>query len=108
MQPSDDSLLFIGNATVLIRYAGMTLLTDPNFIHKGEEVPLGYGMSTVRLTDPALDIEDLPELDAVVLSHYHGDHFDQVAETRLDRGLPIITTPQAADILAEKGFRATD
>src|SRR3954454_5201447 len=108
MQPSDDSLLFIGNATVLIRYAGLTLLTDPNFIHKGEEVPLGHGMSTVRLTDPALEIDDLPRLDAVVLSHYHGDHFDQVAEERLDRDLPIITTPQAADVLSDIGFSATD
>jgi L-ascorbate metabolism protein UlaG (beta-lactamase superfamily) len=108
MQPPDDSLLFIGNATVLIRYAGLTLLTDPNFIHRGEEVPLGYGMSTVRLTDPALEIDDLPKLDAVVLSHYHGDHFDQLAEERLDRDLPIITTPEAADVLSDIGFRAAD
>jgi L-ascorbate metabolism protein UlaG (beta-lactamase superfamily) len=108
MQPPDDSLIFIGNATVLIRYAGLTLLTDPNFIHRGEEVPLGYGMSTVRLTDPALEIDDLPKLDAVVLSHYHGDHFDQLAEERLNRDLPIITTPQAADVLSDIGFRAAD
>ena len=30
------SILFIGNATVLIRYAGFTILTDPNFIHMHE------------------------------------------------------------------------
>jgi L-ascorbate metabolism protein UlaG (beta-lactamase superfamily) len=101
---AQGSLLFIGNATVLLRYAGFTVLTDPNFIHKGESVPLGYGMSTERLTDPALEIDDLPPLDAVVLSHFHGDHFDQVAEERLDRSLPIVTTPEAARILEEKGF----
>ena len=27
------SIFFIGNATVLIRYAGFTILTDPTFIH---------------------------------------------------------------------------
>jgi L-ascorbate metabolism protein UlaG (beta-lactamase superfamily) len=103
----DDAIYFIGNATVLIRYAGFTLLTDPNFIHRGESVPLGFGMSTVRLTDPAMEIEDLPSLDAVVLSHYHGDHFDQVAEERLDRDLPIVTTGDAARQLQDKGFTAT-
>lgn len=33
------SIFFIGNATVLIRYAGFTILTDPTFIHKHDEVP---------------------------------------------------------------------
>ena len=101
---STSSITFIGNATVLLRYAGVTILTDPNFVHRGEEVPLGYGLSTTRLTDPAMEIDDLPALDLVVLSHYHGDHFDHVAEERLDRALPIITTPDAADTLAQKGF----
>jgi L-ascorbate metabolism protein UlaG (beta-lactamase superfamily) len=88
----------------LLRYRGFAILTDPNFIHRGEEVPLGYGLTTKRLTDPAIEIEDLPPLDLVVLSHYHGDHFDQVAEQRLDRSLPIVTTPDAADTLEDKGF----
>jgi L-ascorbate metabolism protein UlaG (beta-lactamase superfamily) len=45
----------------------------------------------------------LPPIDLVLLSHYHGDHFDQVAEERLDRSLPIVTTP-AANTLSGKGF----
>ena len=104
---SDASLFFVGNATVLLRYAGLTVLTDPNFIHRGEEVGLGYGLSTTRLTDPAMEIEDLPALDAVILSHFHGDHFDQVAEERLDRTIPIITNPDAAGMLNERGFDRT-
>lgn len=104
---TEQSLFFIGNATVLLNYAGLTVLTDPNFIHRGESVPIGYGLSMERLTDPAMEIEDLPPLDVVVLSHYHGDHFDPVAEERLDRALPIVTTPEAAEILSDKGFGAT-
>ncbi|MFL5679222.1 MAG: MBL fold metallo-hydrolase [Chloroflexota bacterium] len=102
---TDDSLQFIGNATVLIRFAGFTILTDPNFVHAGEEVPLGYGLKTTRLKDPAMDIEDLPPLDLVVLSHFHADHFDRVAEEQLDRTLPILTTPEAAEALDDRGFR---
>jgi len=51
--------LFIGHATVLIRYAGFTMLTDPIFIHMHEQVPLGYGLHTTRLTNPAIDIGEL-------------------------------------------------
>jgi L-ascorbate metabolism protein UlaG (beta-lactamase superfamily) len=101
------SIFFIGNATVLVRYAGFTVLTDPTFVHMHEQVPLGYGLSTTRLTNPAVDIHDLPPLDLVVLSHFHGDHFDQVAERELNRSLPIITTPEAASELDRRGFQAT-
>ena len=98
------SILFIGNATVLIRYAGYTILTDPTFIHMHEQVSIGYGMHATRLTNPAIEIHQLPSLDLVVLSHFHGDHFDQVAERELDKSLPIVTTNEAAEALRERGF----
>jgi len=101
------SIFFVGTATVLIRYAGFTLLTDPNFLHRGQHVRLGYGLRSRRLTDPALAIEQLPPVDAVLLSHLHEDHFDRVAEERLPRSLPVVTTPHAADSLSRKGFFAT-
>src|SRR5215217_5244591 len=86
------SIYFIGNATVLIRCAGFTILTDPTFIHMHEQVSIGYGMHSTRLTDPAMEIGDLPPLDLIVLSHFHGDHFDQVAERELNTSYPIVTT----------------
>lgn len=103
---NQGSIFFIGNATVLIRYAGFTILTDPNFIHMHEKVPLGYGLHATRITDPAIDIRDLPPLDLIVLSHFHGDHFDQVAEQEIDKALPIITTPHANKELSDRGFLA--
>ena len=101
---TEGSILFIGNATVLLRVAGFTILTDPTFIHKHEQTWLGGGLHTTRLIDPAIELADLPPLDLVLLSHFHGDHFDQVAERDLDRSLPIVTTPQSAQELAERGF----
>ena len=86
---------------MILRYAGFTILTDPNFLHAGDHVHLG---SSKRLTSPAMEIEDLPPLDFCVLSHYHGDHFDQIVEERLQKNLPIITTPEAAEKISEKGF----
>ncbi len=99
------SVFFVGTATVIIRYAGFTILTDPNFLHAGDHVHLGYGLRSQRQTNPAVEIEDLPPLDLVLLSHLHGDHFDRVAEDKLDKRVPIITTPHAARYLEGKGFR---
>jgi L-ascorbate metabolism protein UlaG (beta-lactamase superfamily) len=104
---ASNSAFFIGNATMLLRFAGFTILTDPTFVHMHEEVSLGYGMSAKRLTDPAVDIGQLPPIDFVLLSHFHGDHFDHVAERELGKDLPIVTTPQATKDLAKRGFRNT-
>jgi L-ascorbate metabolism protein UlaG (beta-lactamase superfamily) len=105
--PDDSgSVLFIGTATVLIRYAGLTILTDPNFLHRGDKVHLGYGLHATRRTDPALDLEDLPPVDLVLLSHLHEDHFDRLVAERLDKRIPIVTTGHAAVELKGKGFSA--
>jgi hypothetical protein len=49
------SVTFVGTATVLIRYGGLTILTDPNFLHRGDHVHLGYGLTSERLTNPPLN-----------------------------------------------------
>jgi L-ascorbate metabolism protein UlaG (beta-lactamase superfamily) len=108
MPAETASLTFVGNATTIIRYGGVTLLTDPNFLRRGERADLGYGISSRRLKDPAISVDELPELDGVVLSHLHGDHWDPVAERYLDRGLPILTTAAAARALNSRGFRAAE
>jgi L-ascorbate metabolism protein UlaG (beta-lactamase superfamily) len=82
------------------------VLTDPNFLHAGQRAHLGFGLTATRLKDPALDVTGLPPLDAVVLSHLHGDHWDRLATRHLDHGLPVLTTPHAARRLQGiHGFR---
>jgi L-ascorbate metabolism protein UlaG (beta-lactamase superfamily) len=103
---AQGSIFFVGNATILLKYAGFTILTDPNFLHRGDHVHLGHGMTAARRTNPALELEALPPIDFVLLSHMHEDHFDREVERKLDRSLPIVTTPHAAADLTSKGFRA--
>ena len=99
------SLTFVGNATTLIHWGPFTLLTDPNFLHAGQRAHLGYGLVSKRLREPALQVHELPRLDAVVLSHLHGDHWDRVARRGLDSDVPIITTTHAARRLSgRQGF----
>ncbi len=101
-----SSLTFLGTATMLLRFGPFTLLTDPNFLHRNQRAYLGYGLTSKRLTEPAMTIADLPALDAVLLSHLHGDHWDRVARRGLDCGLPVLTTPSAGRALRRQGFGA--
>lgn len=89
------SLLFVGTATTILEWEGVRIMTDPNFLHAGDHVHLGPGVTGTRVTNPSVDLEQLPRIDAVLLSHYHADHFDQKVEASLRRDLPIISTPHA-------------
>ncbi len=102
----NGSIFFVGTATVIIRYAGFTILTDPNFLHQGDHIHLGYGLTAKRRTNPAIELEELPPIDLVVLSHMHADHFDRLVIEKLDKTLPIVTTHHAAESLKKKGFRS--
>jgi len=77
-------------------------MTDPNFLHAGDHVHLGPGVTGTRVTNPAVDLHALPRIDALLLSHYHADHFDAKVEESLRRDLPIITTPHAKQHLGEE------
>jgi L-ascorbate metabolism protein UlaG (beta-lactamase superfamily) len=105
--PTEGSIRFIGNATTLLRFGGLTVMTDPNFTPAGQKVPIGYGLHARRRIGPAITFDDLPPIDLVVLSHLHGDHFDPGVASRLDRITPIVTTPQAARGLERLGFAVT-
>ena len=106
--PADDvTMTFGGNATMLLRIGPFTLLTDPNFLHRGQRANLGYGLRAKRLTEPALQPTQLPALDGILLSHMHGDHWDHIATKSLPKETPVVTTPEAAKCLADRGFTAT-
>ncbi|MDQ7906297.1 MBL fold metallo-hydrolase [Phytohabitans sp. ZYX-F-186] len=100
------SVTVVGNATTILRIGGFTLLTDPNFLPAGHRAYLGYGVWTRRRADPALTLAELPPLDAVLLSHLHGDHFDRVARRGLARHLTVLAPPAAQRRLRQWGFRA--
>jgi len=105
--PDDVTLTFGGNATTLLRLGGFTLLTDPNFLHRGQHAYLGKGLWAKRLTEPALQPTQLPPLDGILLSHLHADHWDRIATRRLPRSVPVVTTRHAARGLSRRGFSET-
>ncbi|KAL4794753.1 hypothetical protein BDV19DRAFT_389888 [Aspergillus venezuelensis] len=98
------SIYFVGNATTILEWQGVRVLTDPNFLHAGDHVHLGPGLTSTRMHNPAVELHELPRIDLVLLSHYHEDHFGREVEASLRRDLPIVTTSHAKSILTPKGM----
>src|SRR5260370_40851912 len=92
---SQGEVYFIGNATTVIRFGGITILTDPAFLHKGDHVDLGHGMWARREAEPACQVGDLPPIDLVILSHYHGDHFEYGPALEVGKDRTISSHPDA-------------
>lgn len=82
----------IRNATLLIDYAGKRFLTDPWFAPKGA-IPGFEGTPYSHLRNPTVDlpvpIDELTDVDAVILTHVHPDHWDDVAAEALRKDVPF-------------------
>jgi L-ascorbate metabolism protein UlaG (beta-lactamase superfamily) len=81
---------WLGHSTVLLEIDGMRILTDPVW---GERVsPLAFA-GPKRFHPAPAEIERLPALDAVVISHDHYDHLDYPSILRLiPLGVPFVTS----------------
>ena len=67
------SLTWIGHATFLLQFAGLNILTDPQFSQRAS--PLSWA-GPQRVVPPGIEIKDLPEIDVAVISHDHYDSLD--------------------------------
>jgi L-ascorbate metabolism protein UlaG (beta-lactamase superfamily) len=76
---------WLGHATVIINFFGIKILTDPVLFPRiGVRLP-GFTIGPKRLTAPALEFDELPAIDLILLSHAHFDHFDTRTLHRLSR-----------------------
>eukprot|EP00064_Thunnus_orientalis_P011175 superscaffoldBa00001587_g11205 len=64
---------WLGHATVLVEMDGLNILTDPIFSQRAS--PFQF-MGPKRFRGPPCTVEQLPRIDAVVISHSHYDHLD--------------------------------
>ncbi|MDQ6912930.1 MAG: MBL fold metallo-hydrolase [Verrucomicrobiota bacterium] len=104
---SDENLTatWLGHATVLINFFGLTILTDPVLFPRcGIRLP-GLTIGPKRLTSPALRVRELPPIDLVLLSHAHFDHFDMRTLHRLPKESEVITALNTHDLLRFTFFR---
>ena len=64
------TITMIGHATLLIQINGLNILTDPIFTERAS--PLSFA-GPKRIAPPGVALEDLPKIDAVLVSHNHYD-----------------------------------
>lgn len=88
-----ERITFLGHATVLIELGGARLLTDP--------VLRPRLMHLRRHARPAAE-HVLRNLDGILISHLHGDHYDTRSLRLLERSTPIVV-PRGAGRLARSG-----
>jgi L-ascorbate metabolism protein UlaG (beta-lactamase superfamily) len=98
---SDERLTvaWLGHATVLINFYGTWLLTDPALRSR---VGVRVGALTLgprRLVRPALNVRELPALDAVLVSHAHMDHCDMGTLRRLPRRTRAVVQEGNGDLM---------
>eukprot|EP00455_Lapot_gusevi_P001006 TRINITY_DN10406_c0_g2_i2.p1 TRINITY_DN10406_c0_g2~~TRINITY_DN10406_c0_g2_i2.p1 ORF type:complete len:388 (-),score=97.42 TRINITY_DN10406_c0_g2_i2:95-1258(-) len=72
--PADDiQVTWLGHASFLIQMEGANILTDPHFSHRCAPVQFA---GPARYTPVPPNIENLPPIDIVIISHNHYDHLD--------------------------------
>jgi L-ascorbate metabolism protein UlaG (beta-lactamase superfamily) len=98
----------IRNATLVIGYAGKRLLVDPLLAEQGA-YPGFTGTANSHLANPLVGLpvplSELLNVDAVVLTHLHADHWDEAARRLVPRRLPLFAQNEAdAAALRADGF----
>jgi L-ascorbate metabolism protein UlaG (beta-lactamase superfamily) len=82
----------IRNATLVIKYAGKRFLVDPLLAEQGA-YPGFAGTANSHLANPLvglpLPMDRLLDVDAVIVTHLHADHWDEAARRLVPRGLPL-------------------
>ncbi|SMC49246.1 MBL fold metallo-hydrolase [Sporomusa malonica] len=74
-------IIWFGHSTVLLEMEGKRVLLDPTFARTPSPFPL-FGGKRYSETLP-IELEDLPPIDIVLLSHDHYDHLDYGSITKL-------------------------
>ncbi len=70
----DLQFAWLGHSTFLIKVDGKVILTDPIFSQRAG--PFG-GLSPKRYSKTLASTDNLPEIDAVLITHNHPDHLDE-------------------------------
>jgi L-ascorbate metabolism protein UlaG (beta-lactamase superfamily) len=87
----------VGHASLLIQAAGRNILTDPVWSERASPVAFA---GPKRVTAPGIAFEDLPPIDAVLLSHCHYDHLDVATLRRLQADhAPLMAMPLGNDAI---------
>jgi len=101
--PEGVAATWVGHSTFVLRTGSVTIVTDPVFSDVAGPLPW---IGPRRVAPPGVDLEAVPRVDLVLLSHDHYDHCDLPSLRRLaGRDDPVVVSPLGhRSLLAGAGF----
>ena len=100
----------IRNATIIVTYNNKRFIIDPWLMPK-DFMPGFEGAVNSDIRQPRVDLPksfDTKNLspDAIILTHFHPDHFDEFAVEALDKNIPFFVQNETdLDIIKNFGFK---
>jgi L-ascorbate metabolism protein UlaG (beta-lactamase superfamily) len=80
LQSEQPLVIWFGHSSYLVHYKGANILVDPVF--SGQSFPFPYTVKAFKGSD-AFGVDDLPQIDLLIVTNNHYDHFDKKAISRL-------------------------
>ena len=109
-QDTEINIAWIGHSTMLINFYGTVILTDPVLFERIGLYFLGLVFGPNRYTLPALEFDEIPKPDLVLLSHAHMDHMDYKTLLNLTDKFPeavdCITAYNTSDVISDLKWKS--
>jgi L-ascorbate metabolism protein UlaG (beta-lactamase superfamily) len=108
--PRKNSVRLLRHATLFIELGGVKFLVDPMFSPKDAMDPVGNAGNQTRIPMVELPISGdalkkiIEEVDAVVVTHTHRDHWDKAAQEMIPKSKPIICQPMDEETIKGQQF----
>lgn len=98
----------VRSATIIVEYNNTKFLVDPWLMPKdympGFDVAINSDVRQPRVELP-FGIEKIVDVDAVIITHIHPDHWDEFAENALDKNIKVfVQSIIDKDYVITKGF----
>lgn len=95
--------VWLGHATVLLRIAGLWVLTDPVL---SDRIGICVGKTVIGLGRNARQacVSELPPIDLVLISHAHYDHLDRPSLAKIASGHTLVVTAARTRKLIPPGY----
>lgn len=104
-QPTQkDNIRLIRNATLTLNYAGHKILVDPMFSAKHTAGSMAGKSKNPMVDLPIPILEIVKDIELILLTHTHFDHFDTEAVNHIDKSLKLIHQPVDNDKIQKMGF----
>lgn len=101
---TNPTIQLVRNATLLIEYGGKQILVDPMLSPKGA-IESWAGIQRNPTVDLKMPVEEIiKDVDLVMVTHTHDDHFDKAASKILDKSIELIIQPADKGFFEKEGF----